>query len=225
MGENVFSLDFMGQDIILPKEDVVFKKDLGLVHAYGYYGIGNSFVSIPLVAIVDKNYFPVLSLTPRQIVPKIEMLDNGDILCIIIVNSEYIGSRRFVYHYYLNEEGKEWTSELDADAYEIVGDHTIRLCALLGKGYMYGLYDLTSKDSTCYFDKIEAFRENPEFGCKTALATTFVYDNDQIVNSISCEISEDCKVVSGYKEANTGALFDGDMLIDDVIAQAQNLGR
>ncbi|MDE5540139.1 MAG: hypothetical protein K2J20_06620, partial [Bacilli bacterium] len=208
MWENLFSLGFMGQEIILPKRDIVFKNGLGLVQAYGYYNLGTAVISVPVVAIVNEQYLPIFKLTPRQIVPKIEMLDNGDIVGIVVGNNEYNNNKGTVYHFYV-EDGNENILPLDADNYVVISQDVLKISTLIDGRLMYALYSVIAKSSiTCYYDRIGVFNYDEAFGGIVAIATAFIWDEDKKINEVSCMIDEKGNVVSNYKELNSGLEFD-----------------
>ncbi len=219
MGDNLFSLYFNNQEIILPKKDVKFKNGLGIIEAYGCINISDINIDIPLIGVVDTSFSLVFPLLPKELVVKLDILENG-LVCIIKERGEYINSDTVVYHYAGDD-----SYELDASSYEVINPKTIKLVLRENGKYLFGLYNVTTNIATPYFDKLGPFTANQGNQTRVAVATAFIYDGDTIINSISCTLDEYGNVVSNYKEANNGEEFAASMELIDIVNFLKGISR
>lgn len=223
MGDNLFELCFSNQRIVLPKRDITFTNGLGIVNAYGCFIFNGRTIDIPLIGVVDTSFSPILELIPKELVVKLNIIQNG-FICIIKENSEYVNSDTVVYHYSV-QDGVVDFYQLDASSYEVLNSTTLKLVLKESTKYLYGLYNTSTKIATSYFDKLGPFTYNALKGVKVAEATAFINDGENILNSVTCLLDEYGNTVSSYKEANTGREFEASMELIDIMGELTGTSR
>ena len=219
--EQCFSLYFNNTEILLPKKDITFIGDLGLVKVYFNSMVANFFYNDYLVGVIDKNFNEVVPLFSVGRLGRIEIFDNGVLLCI---NK---GITKDLYRIYQIEKVNDkvvWNS-LPFLYFASVSSNVFKIQMDIEGNIVEALYDASKKELISkFFHSIDSFVYNENLKEIVAEASYYLPYNEEQFNQIKTYINVKGEVVAPYLDCNQNKIYDANMDFREIImAVAQDM--
>ena len=216
-----FSIYFNGMEILLPKKDIQFIGDLGLVKVCYDGLIEDCFYCDYLVGVVDRNFDEVIPLFPVSQLGRMEIFDGGVLLCI---NK---GITEDLYRVYQIEKVNEKVvrTSLPFLYFVPVSNNVFKVQMDVDGNIEEALYDASKKEiiSSC-FHFIDSFIYNENLKEKVAEASYFLPYNEEQFNQIKTYINLKGEIVAPYLDCDQNKIYDSNMDIQEIVmAVAQDM--
>ena len=216
-----FSIYFNGMEILLPKKDIQFIGDLGLVKVCYNGLIDEYFYCDYLVGVVDRNFDEVVPLFPVSRLGRMEIFDGGVLLCI------NIGITEDLYQVYQIEKVNEkivWNF-LTFLYFVPVSNNVFKVQMDVDGNIEEALYDASKKRliSNC-FHFIDSFIYDEKLKEKVAEASYYLPYNEEQFNQIKTYINLKGEVVAPYLDCDQNKIYDSNMDFREIVmAIAQDM--
>ncbi len=205
-----FIMNFNGLEILLPKKDVKFKDGYGLVKAYWTTPGEDNVTEVELVGIVNENYEVIMALYPSVLMPKLEILPNGNF--VYLLNVDFPNEGYKVYQTDVNLQGQAF--DLQNDDFEVIGGSVIKLRMNVDGIFMEALYDTGKKEFlTAYYNRIGEYTYNKELDTEVSLVNLNLYSQDGMVwDIIKTYINREGKIMQPFVDEVYGLEVETDNL-------------
>ncbi len=210
--EQCFSIYFLGQEIVLPKDIVYFIGDYGIIKTV-WLNEDEDYKKV-LFGIVDKNYKTIVPLIFYDILDKFSFLQDNRIILKLNSTPDRL---------YLIEvlENKHIFNILPYVDYELVDNRLVKVKNILFDD-VYALYDTSeNRMITSYFHHISDFYYDESKNTVCALVVYFVPYNDGQYNQIITYIDFNGNVIEPYLDVDNEIQFDMSMKLSEVVALVQ----
>lgn len=206
--KNFFELSYGTCSFIFPKRDVKFFCNYGIV--VGEIELKDN--KERCVGVVDKNYKQVLPLTCSKLVPKLNVMENGNFV-FMAYNSET--DEYEVMHFDIRNN----QFNLKANDYTVIDNEVIQLCY---DEYM-ALYNVNTLEVSTFYHNISPFVESKKYGCKVARAFFYIQDIDGTpINEVSTIINTKGEALENYYDLASGEEIASKDLSDVLVLERKN---
>lgn len=200
--KNCFSMNFLGHEIILSKNNIQFIEDFGLVQAF--FDVNEDYKGY-LVGVVDHNFQEVVPLFPVTQLGKIEVFNYSILLS---VDKGITQERYQMYQIEKRGENIVWIPLPFLDFVSINGDLAkiqIEQDGVIGEV----LYNVSDKRIVSdFFHFIDVFNYNKYFDLVVAEAGYYLFLDENNFNEIKTYIDLKGKVVGPYLDCKQNKLYD-----------------
>lgn len=216
-----FSIYFNSTEIILPKKEVKFIGNLGLVKVYYDDLIGEDFYCDYLVGVVDVNFNEFIPLFPVSQLGRIEIFDSGVLLCI---NKGITKDLYQVYQIEKTCDNVVWNS-LPFLNFISVSKNIVKVQIDIGGDIVEALYDVSKKELISkYFHFIDSFIYNENLHEIVAEASYYLPYNEEQYNQIKTYINLKGEVVAPYLDCDQNKFYNSNMDFREIVmAVAQDM--
>ncbi len=207
-----FLMEIEGYELILPKDSVKFKGDIGLVNAYYNFVYEGHEFNVPLVGAVNRKYETILGLVPRERIKNISVLEN----CLIFsVYNENDVACTFLFKKENDELNQYLCPFLN---FEVINDRLIKAKMINDDEELELLFDVVSNEQiSAFYHRIGSFYVDQERGDMVAIATYILpYENERY-NQIETLINLNGEVVAPYLDVDQHKVYDQNLNFDDII--------
>ena len=221
--KDCFSVKFLGYEIIIPKKDVKFSGDFGLVTvSFDVEGVYQG----QLIGIVDHDFNEIISLFPREQLVTMQLFSH-DILFLI---DKGVTRRHYrMYQLYKENENIIW-KPLPFLNFQYVNDNICKVWLIQNGDIALALYDVINKKIISnLFSYIGDFYYHEGFNQVVAEAGYHIFYNESNYNKLMTYINLEGKVVSPYFDCDQNKFYDFNedfqSILDDVKENMKGWGR
>lgn len=203
-----FTMHFLGQELVLPKNIVNFEYGLGIVNTCC---LQEPFYCRKLFGIVDKNFNIIVPLILYDIVDKFTFINSNAIilkLSTVPHNILYVEILDETFKYHL----------LPFLDFEVIDNELLKVTNSFFTE-MYAFYNINKNELvTPYFHYISDFCYDENKKDIYALAVYLVYYDEEKYNQVITYINSKGEIVSPYLDCYQGKEYDQSMSLDAVLS-------
>lgn len=207
-----FSLYFNGIEIVLPKRDVSFVGDIGIVKVLYTFDIDDEAYAINLYGVVNRDYELVLGYIAENQLDKINIMKDNYIL---IKYSKDMKEEMPICCQYQYKDGNIYLNQLPIYDYEVLTDSVIKMKIMEDDTHLEVLFDILKQEfiSNFYYF-IDGFTFNQEYQCMVAKAGYYMIDDNKLYHEIITYIDINGRMLEAYYDIKSDTYYEN---IEDIL--------